>query len=314
MFSVTPHQQRQIPGTKTPTFGKYTPNAAMGQFSQRVGGLLDQAPNPLTTTGFQAFGGVPNQGGGGFSFSTPHPNDPKVKAYMDHVLSGQRQSVNQFARAARQPNVRGMRTAGGISPQQQLFKQSVDSLVGGYESRFRDAMNQRQWDAEYEFQMANAASQHEQARMQAMTSWLGQLLSAAQYQGDDAFRAVQRDDSNIRYGAEFQREGDRYRYGAMQDLADRSRARGEEIYKRFLTESAQARQNQLWNKVSSIPVGRTLQSQGVSPLQSALASITGPTWGKGLVQPWQRQIQMKLQNPSSWKGHDFSRKTTYKFD
>jgi hypothetical protein len=72
-----------------------------------------------------------------------HPDDPEVKDYMAHVLSGQRRSLMDYVRQASKVGIpsRGYGVAGAAPLNAALYKQAMDRLAAGYESRFKEAMD-----------------------------------------------------------------------------------------------------------------------------------------------------------------------------
>jgi len=136
---------------RAPGYTAFDYNKAYNKYRNALGEspyapLLKQyrgwAQNPLTPYLRKSQGGW-GWGSGGYGTHVARPDDPEVRDYMAHVLSGQRRSLMDYVRQASKVGIpsRGYGVAGAAPLNAALYKQAMDRLAAGYESRFKEAMD-----------------------------------------------------------------------------------------------------------------------------------------------------------------------------
>jgi hypothetical protein len=88
------------------------------------------------------------QGGGSSSAATggthvAAPDDPEVLNYMEHILGGQRKTLDDYVRQAAGAGIKrgGMNVVGGPSLDSALHHGAMSTLARGYADRFKEAMD-----------------------------------------------------------------------------------------------------------------------------------------------------------------------------
>ena len=71
------------------------------------------------------------------------PDDPEVLGYMEHVLGGQRKTLDDYVRQAAGAGIKrgGMNVVGGPSLDSAIHHGAMGTLARGYSDRFREAMD-----------------------------------------------------------------------------------------------------------------------------------------------------------------------------
>jgi hypothetical protein len=109
------------------------------QISDLVARMLAAVPDPRARTAAKGTGSSYARWGS----DSPGPDDPAVRGYMDHVLGGQRNALDEYVRRAAGAGIRrsGLNVRGGPALDSTLHQAAMRNLAGGYSGRFREAMN-----------------------------------------------------------------------------------------------------------------------------------------------------------------------------
>jgi hypothetical protein len=72
------------------------------------------------------------------------PDDPDVQGYMEHILGGQRKTLDDYVAQAAGAGIKrgGLNVVGGPSLESSLHQMAMKNLATGYADRLREAMNQ----------------------------------------------------------------------------------------------------------------------------------------------------------------------------
>ncbi len=81
--------------------------------------------------------------GGSMDTHVARPEDPEVQSYMEHVLGGQRNELDDYVRRAAGAGIQrsGMNVRGGPAFDSSLHHSAMQTLARGYSDRFREAMD-----------------------------------------------------------------------------------------------------------------------------------------------------------------------------
>lgn len=104
--------------------------------TRTIGSLIDR----MTGSGSQGSSGASY---GSWETNAARAEDPEVASYMEHVLGGQRKTLDEYVRQAAGAGIKrgGMNVVGGPALDSALHHQAMGTLAAGYADRFKEAMD-----------------------------------------------------------------------------------------------------------------------------------------------------------------------------
>lgn len=119
---------------------------------QESSALLSDMVKQMRNSAFQSSTGSSSGASSALS-SSLSPDDPEVQNYMNHVLGGQRKTLDDYVAQAAGAGIKrgGLNVVGGPTLESSLHQAAMKNLAGGYADRFREAMNQVKSDRETQY-------------------------------------------------------------------------------------------------------------------------------------------------------------------
>jgi len=255
-------------------YGKAYGSNPYQEYLNKIKGLTSSILDPI-----KQYFGSGGTGGAESIFGThiASPDDPEVQNYMEHILGGQRNTLDDYVKraAAAGVNRRGLNVRGGPAQESALHAGAMRDLAGGYEDRFQRAMDYNKYRT-------------------------GELNSSASEAFNNALRLLGIEQSAIGDSAGWQSGmGDRMRgdyqsdIGYMRDAPARRQAEMDAARQRYYQQKQQARadsdylnRRKLWGLMySGTKAGpQTLESPALMA-GNKLATITNPMYGYGTPRP-----------------------------
>ncbi len=129
-----------------------------------------------------AFGSLGNRRRGSFSLGgtrthVARPSDRAVQDHMSHVLAGQRNALDEYVKRAAGAGIKrgGLNVRGGPALRSSLHHSAMKNLAGGYEDRFRDAMNYNKYLKSTAYRQSQDASQNLQSLLGLQHQYLSSM-------------------------------------------------------------------------------------------------------------------------------------------
>lgn len=135
--------------------------------------LVSDLVNRLKDSAFQSFGASGSDASSTVN-SAPKPDDPDVQDYMEHILGGQRKSLDDYVAQAAGAGIKrgGLNVVGGPALESSLHQAAMKSLAAGYADRFREAMSAAKSSREANYSQYKDAIQNLESALGLQKSFL----------------------------------------------------------------------------------------------------------------------------------------------
>ncbi len=273
-----------------PAYGGY-PSSQDNPFvepTRRIAELIGR----LSTVQQQSGSGKSSGASGRLSDRGTHvarPADPEIRDYMDNVLGGQRNTLDDYVRRAAGASIRrgGRNTAGSLPLDSALYQQAIEGLAKGYGDRFRDAMNYNRYVKGTESSQLSDNMRNLQNLLSLQQRYLSNAADWQQRRVSSQPTPTSSDDGRDRALKDLalermrqQMETERWQNTAAKE--DRQRALDDKL-------SAETNWMQLMQKAGrASQFGRT--AAGWTAQDDAMADLLGVKMG--YQSPWQRRLSV----------------------
>ena len=262
-------------------YGKAYGSNPYQEYLNKIKGLTSSILDPI-----KQYFGSGGTGGAESIFGThiASPDDPEVQNYMEHILGGQRNTLDDYVKraAAAGVNRRGLNVRGGPAQESALHAGAMRDLAGGYEDRFQRAMDYNKYRT-------------------------GELNSSASEAFNNALRLLGIEQSAIGDSAGWQSGvGDRMRgdyqsdIGYMRNAPARHQAEQNAARMRYRQQMEQAqadadreKRRQLWYEMYDNPTSNAMMTPGFKAM-SQLSTISNPMYGYQAPRPGEGKLAQSV--------------------